>query len=158
MTFGKLNPIHRVSADTAAILTLLLFKTNQVMKIDEEDIERAGTRSRRQLSNSKQYSVYPLQDPSLQDAKKASQRFKHFLQRKSRSLILICIVVIVFLVLGFLSGSYSMVNKSTRTKASTFEETVHFKDSSQFADYAFLNRLLTEKKGNKKKVQPGIPI
>lgn len=123
------------------------------MKIDEEDLERAGTRSRRQLSNSKQYSVYPPQNPSLLDAKKPSHIFSHLLHRKSRSFFLICIVAIVFLVLGFSSSSYSKVKKGSKLQASTFEETADFKDSSQFTNYALLNRLLPEKKGKEKYIK-----
>jgi hypothetical protein len=30
----------------------------------------------------------------------------------------------------------------------TFRESTHFKDATQFTDYALINRLLSEKKGN----------
>jgi hypothetical protein len=128
------------------------------MTIDDEDLERAGTRSRRQLSNSKQYSVYP--PPEEQDryphhvkksfATAATTTTNPFNNRKSRYFILISITAIVLFILYLSKTSLSRV-KLTTTKASSFDlnqDSTNYKDSTQLTDYALLNRLLLEKKGN----------
>jgi hypothetical protein len=114
------------------------------MSIDDDDVERAGTRSRRQLSTSKPYSVYPPDHNSLHLTKKQSP----VINRKSRPFIFTCIITVtVLLFILFLSNSKSPAIKINTKSTLNFEESTDFKDSSQFTDYELLNRLLTEKKG-----------
>ncbi len=118
------------------------------MSIEGNDLERAGTRSRRRLSQSKQYSLFPPEDPSVHPfGKRASIVFN----RKSRSFLFICITVVILFVFLLLSRpsipSWKSSQKKTQTTL-TFRESTHFKDATQFTDYALINRLLSEKKGN----------
>lgn len=112
------------------------------MSIDEDDLERAGTRSRRQLSNSRQYSVYPPENP-LHDIKKSNS-----LNKRPRSVILISITILILFILFLANTSRTSTTELSNQKTSTFEETTEFKESKQLTDYALLHKLFNEKNGN----------
>lgn len=128
------------------------------MGIDDEDLERAGTRSRRQLTNSKKYSVYPPpleQDADQQDIttidgqshplKRSKNYLSRLLNSKSRVFTLICCICLILFV-GF--NRYPSIHLPSRKDTSSlFEEKTAFNDSSQYTDYALLDRLLIDKKG-----------
>ncbi|KAI9275269.1 hypothetical protein EDC94DRAFT_579707 [Helicostylum pulchrum] len=111
------------------------------MSIDEDDLERAGTRSRRQLSNSRQYSVYPPENP-LHDIKKSNS-----LNKRPRSVILISITILILFILFLANTSRTSTTELSNQKTSTFEETTEFKESKQLTDYALLHKLFNEKNG-----------
>lgn len=128
------------------------------MTIDEDDLERAGTRSRRQLSTSKQYSIYP---PPSGTEKEESDHYHHAtkksltsitIHKKSRSFMFVAVTAIVLFILYLSKTSLSRLNSTPTKKASTFnpdQDSSHFPDATQLTDYALLNRLLIEKKGKK---------
>ncbi|KAI9357176.1 hypothetical protein BD770DRAFT_345109 [Pilaira anomala] len=114
------------------------------MSIDDDDLERAGTRSRRQLSNSKQYSVYPPPSPppskhSL-ETKRLSLKKNHKAPPRSITLIIIFFILFIF----YLIFSFKT---HTRKQTSVFEQSTEYNDSSQFTHYALLNKLFSEKNG-----------
>ncbi|EPB90643.1 hypothetical protein HMPREF1544_02553 [Mucor circinelloides 1006PhL] len=127
------------------------------MSLDDEDLERAGTRSRRQLTNSKKYSVYPPpleQDVDQQDIttidgqnhplRKPNTYLSNLVKSRSRAFTLICCILIILFV-GFYR--YPSIHLPSRKDTKTlFEEKIEFNDSSQYTDYALLDRLLIDKK------------
>lgn len=106
------------------------------MSIDDDDLEKAGTRSRRQLTNSKQYSVYP---PEAE--KKRPSSLKYYKQ-KSIALCLFVLSILLFVIFFY--------SNSTKPKKSTpfiFKDSSHYNDSSQLTDYTHLTNLLSQNKG-----------
>ncbi|KAI7907906.1 uncharacterized protein BX663DRAFT_492366 [Cokeromyces recurvatus] len=105
--------------------------------MNDEDLERAGTRLKRQLKKSKHYSFYPS---TLMNY--ASIKNRQHSRFKPRSLILIGIIfILIFLI-------FTLPNKSTskkQTRIEDFEQIIDFNDSTQYTDYTFLNRILLEK-------------
>jgi hypothetical protein len=130
------------------------------MGIDDEDLERAGTRSRRQLTNSKKYSVYPppleKEEEIIEKLDEQGENHHHPLEKtnnflsklvksKPRTVAIFCFVF-TLLFIG-LYQSPSIYLPSRRDTSTLFEQTLEFNDSSQYTDYALLNKLLIEKKG-----------
>lgn len=101
------------------------------MSIEDDDLEKAGTRSRRPLTNSKQYSVYPPKRPSTP-------------KYKQKSLFTFALILFFTLFVFFYSNS-----KTTTKSSKTFQykDTSQFNDSSQFTDYNHLSNLLNQNKG-----------
>ncbi|KAL9558190.1 hypothetical protein MBANPS3_001010 [Mucor bainieri] len=127
------------------------------MGLDEEDLERAGTRSRRQLTNSKKYAVYPpplehdadQQETSTiidgQQQRKPKHYLSHLVKSKPRTFTFICCVCILLFV--GLYGYPPMRLRSRKDMSSVFEDSkTEFNDTSQYTDYALLDRLLIDKK------------
>lgn len=131
------------------------------MGVDDEDLERAGTRSRRQLTNSKKYSVYP---PPLEEEEeiidklddqqgenhhhplaKPNNYLSKLVKSKPRAVAIFCFVFALLFIGLYQSPSIHLPSK--RNTASLFEQTLEFNDSSQYTDYALLDRLLIDKKG-----------
>lgn len=137
---------------------LSFLHSHKTMGLDDEDLERAGTRSRRQLTNSKKYSVYPPpleQDVDQQDIttidgqnhplRKPNTYLSNLVKSRSRAFTLICCILIILFVCFY---RYPSIHLPSRKDTNTlFEEKVEFNDSSQYTDYALLDRLLIDKKG-----------
>ncbi|KAG2206933.1 hypothetical protein INT46_005453 [Mucor plumbeus] len=129
------------------------------MGIDDEDLERAGTRSRRQLTNSKKYSVYPppleKEEEIIEKLDEQGENHHHplgktnnFLSKlvksKPRTVAIFCFVFTLLFIGLYQSPSIHLLSR--RDTSTLFEQTLEFNDSSQYTDYALLNKLLIEKK------------
>lgn len=129
------------------------------MGLDDEDLERAGTRSRRQLTNSKKYSVYPpppehdaadqqeitIIDGQNHPLRKSNSYLSHLAKSKSRTLTLVCCICVLLFISFYRYPSIHLPSRSDT--GSLFEDKTLFNDSSQYTDYALLDRLLIDKKG-----------
>lgn len=117
------------------------------MSIDGSDLERAGTRARRQFSNPKKYSTYPPEDDL--SAFPYGRRSSSLLNKRSRPLMFLCLAAIVLFILYLLKSSLSTIPTSPQKLKPklAFEDSGDFADSTQFTDYALLNDLLSTKKG-----------
>ncbi|KAL0143808.1 hypothetical protein V8B55DRAFT_1480706 [Mucor lusitanicus] len=128
------------------------------MGLDDEDLERAGTRSRRQLTNSKKYSVYPpppehdaadqqeitIIDGQNHPLRKSNSYLSHLAKSKSRTLTLVCCICVLLFISFYRYPSIHLLSRSDT--GSLFEDKTLFNDSSQYTDYALLDRLLIDKK------------
>ncbi|KAI9474131.1 MAG: hypothetical protein EXX96DRAFT_580702 [Benjaminiella poitrasii] len=103
------------------------------MAMDDEDLERAGTRSRKQLTSSKHFSIYL---PSSDDYTPVKSR--HRPRYKSKSLALISSILIFTCIIFLVS------NNTQSTVKDELEQVTKFNDSTQLTDYTLLNRLLLE--------------
>jgi hypothetical protein len=90
------------------------------MSIEDDDLEKAG---RRQLTNSKQYSVYP-----------PTQKHK----QKSVIAVASCLLLLLFF--------YYSSSPPPPPPTSIFKDASQYNDSSQFTDYNHLRTLIN--KGN----------
>jgi hypothetical protein len=113
------------------------------MIVVDEDLERAGTRSRRQLTNPKPYSMYPPVETTFHSSMtkySITQLFKN----KTKVIVIACICLMFLFNLFY----KPLVTPTAAPKTpSAFEGSTQFQDSTQATDYALLHRLLAEKKG-----------
>lgn len=120
------------------------------MTIDDEDLERAGTRSRRQLTNPKPYSMYPPIENTFNHSMNR-QSIKQLFNNNAKIIVIACLCLLLLFntfCKSFIAGNSATI--TTRVNPLAFEESTEFQDSTQLTDYALLSRLLTEKKGKTK--------
>ncbi|KAI8637939.1 hypothetical protein BD408DRAFT_423691 [Parasitella parasitica] len=116
------------------------------MSIDDEDLERAGTRSRRQLTNSKKYPVYPPEEEEQGEnqIRQSSLHLSRLVKSKPRTFFIILILCTLLLTTLYRSPSIRLPPRKAAT--TFFQEATEFNDSSQYTDYALLDRLLVDQK------------
>ncbi|CEP18964.1 hypothetical protein [Parasitella parasitica] len=133
------------------------------MGLDDEDLERAGTRSRRQLTNSKKYSEYlPTeeeyeQDENLNIRLPTSRCVSRLVKSRPRTCYLILSILLLVLLTTFYQSPSIRGLPSRKAATSLFfqQDSLEFNDSSQYTDYALLETLLLDKKAVRVVASPG---
>ena len=115
------------------------------MSIDGNDLERAGTRSRRTLSNAKPFYLHDAQDPSVHPYGKRSA---NVFSRRPRPVILLLVTILLFIIV-YLSKSHLHTTPLSKPEF-TFEDSLIYPDATQWTDYTHIYNLLSEKKGKTK--------